>query len=524
MPNPTPATLSRYARYSQWPVVEEATFNRGIIKDVPPSAVPVGGVIDAIEFLFDRPGGAHKRGGTAYQSTALGIAGSVYQVGWADFSNGAKLVAVAPGGTSHAVHVYDVTGSSSVDAGSGGSSAKQRPVFYNDHLILIGGGGGGVPTDCTNMSGTLTLADLAGSPPAATVAVSHGGYFILANAAGNPNRLWFSPVPDITATWDTTNAYIDSEAPITGLASVQGVLVIFHNGSCERLIGSIPPGTVGENMSLQPLSAVAGCVDPRSICAIGGEIVFADASGIWATNGSSVSSLTSRKDGLGVSSLWRQYMALYDPSAMVVTGGTFGSDYYWASILSLDNSSKWLTSLFLVLHFPTGAWSPFGGSGISCVMFTSSETGPPETYGAFGRDGRILKLSDLFLPIPTNKQDADGDAITPQMTTRMLGSGPNVKAYGHAHLTYNMVDAASDNPTLVVSSSVEQTGAAGVSLTAVAESPLAKTTGITRKRFTVNKESQSLYLTFAQTANSLHTEIYMLECEVRPHPNQSDGQ
>ena len=41
----------------------EADFGRGIVSDEPRSAIPQGGVYDASDLLFNKPGVAYKRGG-----------------------------------------------------------------------------------------------------------------------------------------------------------------------------------------------------------------------------------------------------------------------------------------------------------------------------------------------------------------------------------------------------------------------------------------------------------------------------
>jgi hypothetical protein len=78
-------------------------------------------------------------------------------------------------------------------------------------------------------------------------------------------------------------------------------------------------------------------------------------------------------------------------------------------------------------------------------------------------------MSGLFTPTASNKNDADGTAVTPLLEYRLFGQGTGLKAYGFGRLTYDMRDAASDNPTLAVTAApgVEATTYAAVSGVAV---------------------------------------------------------
>lgn len=508
----SPAQIARMGRYTQWPRIVEANFDKGVVTDTPAVNLPMGAVPAANDYLFDRPGIVRKRGGTAYQSNVLGTPSGTtptLAVFWADFTAGSKLIAVAFDTGTGQERIFDATSGSSVNTATAGSAQDQRPVLYNDAVIQVGGF---APKKITNVSGTLTVGSWGGSPPEAYYAVNHGGYLVLGNTDSNPNRIWFSPIPDPESAWDTSNAYIDTATEITGLASVQGVLMIFHKGSTERVIGSIPPGTVGENMSLQPVSAHTGCMDARTIETLDANVFFADQNGIWVTNGAGVRSISSKPNGMGISSSWRSLASIFGSSAEAV-GGTFGSDYYMCGFVSALLSNN----ILFVYHIPTGNWSRF--KGVSGTMMTAKTGDASETYLATGSN-RIVKLSDCFAATPANKTDADGTAVLPTITTRALGDGPSYKSFGQAHITYDMRDAASDNPTMTMTllTGIEE----DASSSTITESPLVETTTAARKRFTINKRAQAVALTFTQTAASSKTEIYALELDVRPFSERAE--
>ena len=86
--------------------------------------------------------------------------------------------------------------------------------------------------------GSATPAALGGSPPAGKFAAIYKTRVYLAGTAANPNRVFASPTPDIEATWDTSNSYLDADYPVTGLAPLANQLLVFSAGHLERFIGT----------------------------------------------------------------------------------------------------------------------------------------------------------------------------------------------------------------------------------------------------------------------------------------------
>jgi hypothetical protein len=511
---PSPSKISRYSRYGSWQVLAEAQFQRGLVSDTAPVALPAGAVADARDFLFDRPGKIRKRGGTFGVSSLPGMAGCAH-VSYVPFQNGNKVIAVGNDATNY--YTFDASVPTAVLLGANGAFSSQPPIFYNDHLYILFGA-----FASPNRPAYVSVAPGAVSSihdsvaPAAYVGCVHAGYLVLADDIGtHQNRLWFSPIPDPETTWDLSNAYIDTNGPITALASVQGTLIVFHQGSSERVLGSIPPGTTGENMSLQPLSGQAGCVDPGSIRSLGGNVYFADNSGVWVTNGASVTSITSRADATGVSSLWRTSIStdgpLGTPSARAVRGGTFGNDYYLVSIL--EQHTGWATRLMLVYHVATGIWSRFQVDAISDYAASTSTL---ETYAASTNTPWVLGLSDVFVDAPTRSADDDGDPVLPWVTSRVMGTGPFEKAFGDGHLTYDMRTAAGATLALTYSRDIEQQ-------TFQSSYTFAGVTVPTRQRFPVSGDGHGFSWKIAQTGASTKTELYAVELEHRNYEEQADG-
>lgn len=313
--------------------------------------------------------------------------------------------------------------------------------------------------------------------------------------------------------WDTDEGFIAVGQHIMGLASVQGVLVVFSRTSCFRVTGSVPPGYGVDvtlvDMQLQPLGDV-GCIDARTIVGINNDIYFANESGVFSTNGAGFVNLTNKDDGTGISSLWQSTLQSFSPAlGAVVAAGTYLEQFYIVSVL--HNSG---TRTQFIYYLTNKSWVQT--SVKTGVTMYASRTAPTvKLYGGPSESGalvRLLDLSGMWSPASGNKNDADGTAVTPTWTSRMYAEGRGLNRYGFGHLTYDMRDAASDNPTLAVQISTGFEQDSGFAATV--ESPIAETTKAIRKRFTVNKDTQGLGIKLTQTHASSKTEIYYLDGEV----------
>lgn len=492
-----------------WQTLLEAEWSRGIVRDMPRSSIPVGGVYNAVDYLLDQPGLARKRGGTSYQSNALGATTTgVNFVAAPEFPTGTLVVGKGADG-----HLYDATGASVVDAGAFSISTLDTPKLYVDRLIVASSDGTTAPKKAYVSGGNLTSANLGGSPPAGRLCCIHLSRPVLSSTSAQPQRSYFAPVPDVEATWDTTDAYVDWNHSLTATASVQGVMLGFSAGATERLIGSIPPGTVGENMALQPVGQI-GCADARSVAVWGSYVIFASQEGVYVTNGAGFDSLTEKNDGSGILSYWRSIYSTVAANNGVIAGGIMNRNYY---VVSLTYGTTLVDTL--ICYLPRKCW--MRASNIACQMYAPASTGADKLYGATisGAPGnRIVELSGLLTPTSSNKNDANGTAVAPSIEFRMFGQGVGEKAYGDGHVTYDMRDAASDNPTLAVKVSTGIEADTAYSTVAT----LAETTVSTRKVFSVSKDAQAVNIKIDQANASSKTELYAVEVGQRPYSQEAE--
>ena len=146
------------------------------------------------------------------------------------------------------------------------------------------------------------------------------------------------------------------------------------------------------------------------------------------------------------------------------------------------------------------------------TMYAASYAPTHELYIGSVLDTRVRKLSTMWQPSGTSKNDAEGTAVLPLLESRLISTSIGMKRYGFAHLSYDLRDAASDNPSLqtMVATGIE----ADSGFAAVRESPLAYTSQEIRRRFTLYKDSQGLSLRLQQQNPSAKTEIYYVESEI----------
>lgn len=546
----------------------EMDFSKGIIRDSPRTAIPSGGVYDSADFLLHQPGIAIKRGGTSYAGPALTGATYAASVTYAEFPAGSQIVSIGDNG-----HLYKVTAGATTDVSTMGtgfppvdqpklrigggknllvipsSDGLNPPKTYDGTSVAVLGPNttlnAGVPPTVLP-TGTVTVASTTGFPTSGTIWIQGqavvytgttattftgctGGTGSFANGVvvsnvppfkyvaiyktrivgALSNRLYFSPTPDPTVAWDTSNSWIDADYPVTGLAALHNALLLFSQGHTERIIGSTPPP--GSDMDRAPVGSI-GCTDARSIVVQEGNALFANPRGVYMSNGAGFASLTT--EGF-IESYWQSLLSGYDPATWVISCGVYRS-FMFVSVL--DNTGALKATL--MCNVPRRAWWRL--TNVRAAMMSPAVGAGEELYYADRSTNRVTTVSGMFSPAAGNKNDANGTAVTPLLETRAVGaSRPGLKRFGYGRLSYDMRDAATDNPTIAVSTAPSVEASA---FTAVTESPLAKTTDDLRATFTVAKDSQGETFRFQQANASSKTEIYGLEVEMRPYQVEYKGQ
>lgn len=486
----------------------DADWSKGQIRDAPRGSIPEGAVFNSVDYLLHKPGMAQKRGGTEYAGPVLSGATYTAAVCYAPYSTGSKLLAIGDDG-----HLYDVTAGVTTDLGTLGSAfltldtPKYRVGASRELMVFMANDGTTIPKFYGLVSGSMVLADVEATMPPGKYAAVYKTRFVVANTDDNKDRLFFGPVPNIRDTWDTDNSWIDTDFEVTGLAALQNALVIFSLGKTQRITGSTPPP--GTDMDRAPVGDV-GCSDARSIIVYEGNAIFCNQRAVWSTNGSSFQNLTKIA---GNETYWQSILEDYDAATWTISSGVYGTYL----VVVVMNGQLFVDCLVFSLARP--AWWRF--ANIEALMFASSLGAQDELYYADRNVARVTKMRGTFLPSAANKNDANGDPVQPVLETRLIGGGPTLKHFGHARISMDMRDAATDDPTMAVTVAP---GLEATTFSNVPESPLPETTDNTRKRFAVNKVSQGVTLRLAQTGASSKTEIYAIEVEARGLNPSAGGQ
>lgn len=504
----TPGTGRRgYYIYSYgthvWVPVIDASWVRGMVRDSPRTSIPPGALYDSADYLLNGPGVATKRGGWEYAGAAMTSATYAAGVAYAPFPAGSKLLGIGDNG-----HLYTIAGSTS-DISSMGSAyaTKDIPKFRvgaNKNLLVITANDG--TTVPMTYDGT-TVTALTGSPPAGKFAEIYKARYILANIAANPTRIFFSPSPDITATWDTSESWIDANYPVTGMAALTNVLLVFSSGHTERIIGTTPPP--GSDMDLATLWST-GCTDARSIVVVDQQVIFANQRGVYLTNGSSIVSLTAQGN---IDTYWQSLLEGYDASTWTISAGLMRANYLFVSIT--DNNGAAVATL--MCNVPQRAW--WRVTNIQATMFARALGVQDELYFSSRATNRVNALGSIWTPDSSHQSDADGTAVKPYIEFRAIGDGTGIKQYGFGRLSYSMVDGGS-TPTMTITN---KSGVEADTVWTAAESPLAASAASSRHRWSVCRAAQAITIALQQTAASTSTNIYAMELEERQKPQGFEG-
>jgi len=474
-----------------------ADFSKGMVRDTTRVAIPNSAVYDSADFLLDQPGIARKRGGTSYAFGPLSGAAYLTAIEHVPFSGGPHLVSI-----SNNAHLFD--GATDVGAVSGNTWFNLAVSPGGTYVIIP------FPAANAQKYNATTITTLAqGIPIAHTVSYKSR---LVASGQGT-NRLFFSPVPDVNATWDTANSWIDCDNQVSGLASLNNTLLIFSAEATERIIGATPPPN--SDMDRAPVANV-GCTDCRSIVMESPYVYFANPQGVYMTNGSTPVSLTQQG---GIRDYWRSLFNGYVTAAPMpsISSWTIASGFWrgFLIVTVLDGSRNLVACL--MCNVAQAAWWRL--TNIRAMSWATSLLGN-ELYYADGIAPYVTATSGIFAPAAANKADANGTAVTPTIEFRPVGQGTGTKAYAWGHLDVDMRDAASDNPTMGVTVKL---GVEADTILTPPESPLAETTTLNRYRFQINRNALNATVALAQTGPSAKTEIYALEVQNRPQSLVGEG-
>ena len=487
------------------PAVLQRDYTRAMRRDGARETMPPGSLWNLIDWIPEiMDARLRKRGGYVYASQDIhavqGTATYLQNGIVAEYTAGQSILVFDEDG-----RVYEAESASSTED-IGAAVVPLRPVFYQDKVIVPQFDGGAAPKKITRSGGTHTIAALGGSPPNGAHALVYKDVLWLGGASTLPRRTYFA-VAGNPESWDTTNKYIDNSYDITGYLALANAVIIFSKQRATRVRGSVPPPDSDFQVD-DPVFNV-GCTSSRSIANWRDKLIFANAQGLYITDGVAVEDLTKL---CGMKSWWRDVMSgregfttgtKYDPASWYLVGGVF-DDYYFYSILDASGN-KVDAGMIDLTKF---AWIRL--ANFDATIFFD-RLYPGELF--WGRRGaaRLGTISDIFVPSAATKNDADGTAVLPIVEYPFFMAQPGQKTAMRMYLGYDLRDAASDNPTLRVSYTNSPESTTYTALTP----DLPETTTYQRTMLQVDAAMPGIGIKVAQLAASSDTRLYELETDMQ---------
>lgn len=495
------------------PIPLQSVFN-GFRQDDPRDQIAnsaVWNMVDWIPWKLAAP--LQKRGGWAYGSPALGATTYVQGlVRTPAYAAGEFNLAITSDG-----HCYKFTDNTDSDIGTA-FAISQNPVIHRNAagnwLAIITASTG--TTTPKSYDGT-TFGDLGGTPPKAIFANVWNDRLLLGNgqvgATSYPGRMWFGPVGDSSSTWDTTNSWWDFDRPIVGIGVTRNAILAFHARTTSRLRGTTPPTqtSVSDLVQDDPFPGVqsVGCIDARSIVNYGDDVIWADFTGVYMSDGVTIKNLTAEG---GVTAAWRGSLINY-VSGYSVASGVF-KDVLVISIL--DNSRNPVDCFCYDLL--RGFWYRFSHMPALCFMSIPGV----KTYMGLSTAGRVANLETVFHD--ETASDADGTAVTPVLETpsyrgfmrlhRKWIQSMALQQWIRLYVDYEMVNGGAA-PTLTVSYCLDPLNPENVTYTAL--SPTLPASALTsRVKRDLSVRGRTIAFKIQQTNASTDTMLRSIEGEFYP--------
>ena len=460
---------------------------------------------------------ARKRGPYTYASLALTATEDAYAEAGivAPFTDGNSNLAFLNSGVALEIE------SSAATEVIGAANNTRSPVFYNNMVIVPDFDGTVVPSKITRSAGVHSISALSGSPPAGRYALVFKDVVWLASPSASADRIFFS-VAGNPESWDTSQRWLDASFPITGMAALQNAVFVYGLSRTMRVRGSVPPPDTDFIVD-DPIFDV-GCTDSRSITNYRDKVVWANANGLYLSDGSALEDLTRI---CGMKSWWLAVMngddgfavgeTYYTPSGWSIVTEVYG-DYLFYSI----NQGVTIRDAG-VIDMIRYSWMR-----LSNIDMVSAWPGlyPEELYWGNRGTPRVSLMSTIFDPgsqtigrqgASTNDayRDADGTSILPVVETPFYMDNALLKTMRRAFVTYEARAISSGNDPSLTLSYVLSPGdspSEGASYTAVSPT-LPETAGVSRVHRSINRPSRGIAFKLEQTVASADTRLYDIELE-----------
>lgn len=468
----------------------------GFQRDRSRDQLPPGYLYDCINMLPNLGVPLKSRGPWSYKGNLLtsinASAGYPGRVMYAPFQSVSPQV-LAVDDSLH--RIFDVT--NNIDRGASGLTGLplHTPVFFNDLVILTDG------IAAAQKYAGASAAALGGSPPATPrCAAVYKGRLLLSGAsssASEMSKIYFSAAGN-PESWDTTNRWLSTSAPVQGIAALRNAVLVFHYGSVERIRGDVPPGSSAANMTLEPLFDGIGIYDPNAFAVAEDSVIWAEISGIYQSDGASISDLTQQG---GIKKYWAD---TFTGASVANIAVGYYSGYAFVSVLASNKSFI----DFLICDTKTRGW--YRLNNVQALNFSSQSDTTDAFYFSNQNTKAVGNLTGIFNPLPSTTTDANGTAITCQVGLPYYTGGSQAKKRVRwVYVTYDM-EADTGSPTLLTGYATEQNHDSTYSSTTLNETSI-----VTRSRVPIAKASPGLSVTLTRSGNG-YFDLYAIEADITP--------
>lgn len=507
-------------------------FDQGFVSDVSRDELGPAQAYRMKDWVPQLDAPLRKRGGWSYGSPDLsslgGTVANVASLGYLPFAGDGHVVAVSNAGSVYQQKRFDGAGGALVTDTGDTSIVPSWPIFWHktgtkSYGIILGGlsQAGKVPKRYydTTGAGAYQSQPLGGTPPLARFGFSWGDYLALGNYYDPSapttllnNTLAFSAVgnPD---SWTLSGASASTFAfpeEIVAAVPLLNTILVFGYTTVYSLTGDTPPP--GGNLARKNLFQANGTFDGRSVAAWREYAIWANASGVFSSDGATFTDLT--KAG-GISNYYR---ALVSSFAFSQGWSAVASILYDRYVLTIRNAAGALVTT-LVCDLDRKVWSEW--TNIPAANFTHRPSGPgtslfgggEELFAAHVSLPRVVTLSGLFSPATANAADADGSAVLPSLETPFYNMGNSgEKRIRNLYASYD-IRSAGASPSLRVSAvTTPESGAAYTTLAP----DLITTTKQRRAPVRIAKVALGVGLKITQVGASADTRLYGIEAEGHP--------
>lgn len=508
-------------------------FDLGFQSDVSRDELAQNAAFRLKDYIPQLEAPVRKRGGWSYGSPDLGSLGgtaaSAASLGYLPFAADGHLVVVSNAGSVYQVKRFDGLGGALVTDTGDASIVPTWPIFWHktgtkSYGIILPGLGQvhKVPKKYFDTTGGLVYQSqpLGGTPPQARSGFSWGDYLVLLNYFDPTGgvfdlknyRMAFSAVgdPDTWTLSGVSASTFDFPEEIIAGIPVRNAILVWGYNNCHILTGDTPPP--GGNLSRKILFAGNGTFDGRSCIAWRDFAVWANASGIWKSDGATLTDVTA---AAGISVYYRQLVTGFAFTQGWSASAGIYRDHY---VLTIRNAAGAVVSTVVIdltrnvpvewTNIPAGLFA-VRPAGPGTALFGGDE----ELFFAHISSPRVGKISSLWTPSATFASDGDGTAVLPVIETPFyVMQAAQLKRVRAMYATYD-IRTAGGSPALRVSAVyTAEPGAAYTQLTP----DLPTTTKMKRKYVRVAQAAQGIGLKIQQINPSADTRLYGLEVEGFP--------